>query len=97
MLIENYVKYNGDYGPVRNRVADDIESGKLATAADAKQALARLEDEAAAKDDPAATQVSTPDKAAVELKAKLQKMQELEAERDRLEREAATRPIGSKP
>jgi hypothetical protein len=92
-LIDNYVKYNNDYGRVRNRVADDIESGKLTSAAAAKLELGRLEDEEAAKDDPAATQVSSPEKAGEELKAKLQQMRDLEAERDRLEREAATQPI----
>jgi hypothetical protein len=93
-LIESYVKFNADIGGVRNRVSNEIESGKLTTAQDAKQAMARYEDEETAKLDPATTQPTTPEKAEVELKEKLKLMHDMEAERDRLEREAATRPIG---
>jgi hypothetical protein len=96
-LIENYVKYNDDFARVRNRIADDIEAGNLKTPLEAKELMGRLEDEEAIKADPATTQkTSTPEQAQAELKAQVQQMHDLEAERDRLEREAATRPVGVK-
>jgi hypothetical protein len=94
-LIDNYIKSYDDFARVRNQVADDIEAGNLKTPLEAKEVMGRLEDEEAMKADPASTQkTSTPEQAAAELKAQVQQMQDLEAERDRLEREAATRPVG---
>ena len=65
-----------------------------ATPQAAKTRLTQLEDEQIAAADPAATQPSSLQQGQAELRAKLEKAQELEAERDRLEREAATQPIG---
>jgi hypothetical protein len=97
-LIDSYVKFNEDFGRVRGRMADDIEVGKFKTPQEAQEAMGRLEDEEAAKADPAATQQTstTPEQAQAQIRAQMQQMHDLEAERDRLEKEAATQPIGGK-
>ena len=47
-----------------------------------------------ARQDPSSTQPTSREKGAEQMRAKLQRMQDLEAERDRLEKEAATQPVG---
>ena len=93
-LIRSFVESNGGAGKPQNRVSDEIEAGVYATPQTAKTRLSQLEDEQIAAADPAATQPSSLQKGQEQLRAKLEKAQELEAERDRLEREAATQPIG---
>jgi hypothetical protein len=94
-LIRSFVESNGGAGKPQNRVSDEIEAGVYATPQAAKARLTQLEDEQIAAADPAATQPSSLQQGQAELRAKLEKAQELEAERDRLEREAATQPIGN--
>jgi hypothetical protein len=94
-LVRSFVESNPGAGKPQERVADEIEAGVHATPQAAKARLNQLEDEQIAAADPASTQPSSLQKGQEELRAKLQKAQELEVERDRLEREAATQPISA--
>ena len=96
-LIDSYIKYNQDFGPVRDTIADAVEVGTFKDAQQAHSAMSRLEDQAEMKSDPASSRpTATPQQAQEQIRAQMQEMRDLEAERDRLEREAATRPVGQK-
>jgi hypothetical protein len=92
-LIRSFVESNVGAGKPQNRVSDEIEAGVYATPQAAKARLNQLEDEQIAAADPATTQPSSLQQGQQALREKLQKAQDLEVERDRLEREAATQPI----